>query len=87
MIDTYFDRADAATNWKRTRDHKLQEIYDDRRYFQGNLYSTMIDRNVAEAKFNLCAFINERVSIEKSITARDFFPLFHKDKQCKPVTR
>lgn len=54
MIDSYFDRCDAATGtWRTDRDHAVQSLYDDPRYFRGHFYSTMIDRNVAEARDKL----------------------------------
>lgn len=57
MIDTYFDRTDWPSwmNWK-------SQDFDDSRIFAGSLYSTMIDRNVAEAKANVRSIINNRVS-------------------------
>lgn len=67
MIDTYFDRVDAANGWKSQRDNKLQELYEDPRYYNGSLYSTMIDRNVAAAKdqVRLCILARtERVRYE-----------------------
>jgi hypothetical protein len=51
MTDTYMDRADAATGYKPT--HQAAPDYDDPRYFRGSLYATIIDRMVAEAKYNL----------------------------------
>jgi len=50
MIDTYFDRADAAAGYRPTASRFACE--DDRK-FNGNLYATVIDRMVAEAKFEL----------------------------------
>jgi len=55
MIDTYFDRVDAAQGFTPTR---CAPVHDDPRYFMGQLYASMIDRNVAEARFNLRIFIN-----------------------------
>ena len=54
MIDTYFDRVDAATgNWRTQRDNSVQQLYDDPRYYNGSLYATVIDRDVAEARDRL----------------------------------
>lgn len=73
MIDSYFDRADAAArNWRTDRDQSLQAMYDDPRYFRGSLYSTMIDRNVAEAKYNLAYFIDTAV-LHHKLRLRDSF--------------
>lgn len=50
MIDTYFDRADAALGYPR---RQSTPVWDDPRCYNGQLYATMIDRNVAEAKDKL----------------------------------
>jgi hypothetical protein len=50
MIDTYMDRCDAASGFKPATS---TPIWHDERYFNGQLYATMIDRNVAEARSNL----------------------------------
>ena len=47
MIDTYFDRADAALGYKR---RESAPVWEDPRYYCGQLYNTVLDRNVAEAK-------------------------------------
>jgi hypothetical protein len=47
MIDTYFDRVDAAQGRKPTPSRPISE---DPRYWGGQLYATVIDRHVAEAK-------------------------------------
>jgi hypothetical protein len=49
MIDTYMDRASWPT-WMNTT--PTVDI-DDRRYWNGALYNTVIDRMVAEAKYIL----------------------------------
>lgn len=56
MIDTYFDRADAATRF-------FSPVHEDPRYWRGVVHKTVIDRNVAKAKEMLQAHIN-------SLTAR-----------------
>ena len=62
MIDTYMDRADAATgNWRTQRDNSVQQLYDDPRYYNGSLYATVIDRNVAEARDRLTGVIDRAV--------------------------
>lgn len=50
MIDTYFDRCDAASGFRSTA-----RFIDsnDPRYFAGQLYATVIDRNVAEARLRI----------------------------------
>lgn len=50
MIDTYFDRVDAAQGYKFT---PSQPISEDPRYWGGQLYATVIDRQVAEARATL----------------------------------
>lgn len=50
MIDSYFDRCDAASGYKPTARYLDQ---NDARYFGGQLYATVIDRMVAEAKFEM----------------------------------
>ena len=47
MIDTYFDRADAA---QRYRPNPPQPVHEDPRYWGGQLYATVIARKVAEAR-------------------------------------
>jgi len=59
MIDTYFDRV----SWPTWMNLKPQpQHWEDPRYFNHQLYMTMIDRNVAEAKANVLHLINNRVS-------------------------
>lgn len=50
MIDTYMDRASWPT-WMNTT--PSVPVTDDARYFNGAFYATVIDRMVAEAKFEL----------------------------------
>jgi hypothetical protein len=59
MIDTYFDRASWPT-WM--TQNQQSPHWEDPRYFDHQLYSTMIARNVAEAKSNVRQLINNRVS-------------------------
>lgn len=63
MIDTYFDRADAAQGFTPTRS---APVHDDPRYFMGQLYVSTIARNAAEARFNLAAFVNRLVLVHKA---------------------
>jgi len=49
MIDTYFDRADAATRYQPS----ARFVCEDDRKFNGTLYATVIGKMVAEAKFEL----------------------------------
>jgi hypothetical protein len=49
MIDTYMDRCDAASGYLST----TRFIEEDPRYYNGQLYATVIDRNVAEARSKL----------------------------------
>lgn len=51
MIDTYFDRADAATGYQPTPPKQLDR--DDPRYWSGSLYASAIDCAVAMAKYRL----------------------------------
>lgn len=75
MIDTYMDRCDAAAGtWRTDRDQAVQSLYDDPRYFNGSLYNTMIDRNVAEARYELARFIATRCMQEKEAMARRVAP-------------
>lgn len=50
MIDTYMDRCDAASGYRPTRSAPISE---DPRYWNGNLYNTVLDRMIAEAKRTL----------------------------------
>jgi hypothetical protein len=56
MIDTYMDRADAATGYKPTS--RVLPDYESPLYFRGNWYASVIDRMVAEAKYNLAIHIS-----------------------------
>ena len=49
MIDTYMDRCDAA-NWRSASDNKVQQLFEDPRYWNRWLYDTVIDRQVAKAR-------------------------------------
>jgi len=69
MIDTYFDRADAATGYEPTAG--VQPMHEDPRWYAGQLYSTMIDRDVAIAKNRLTWFIEARVIHHKAMMWRD----------------
>lgn len=62
MINTYFDRVDAASGYKPTRSSPIE---DDPRYYGGSLYATMLDRNVAQAKNYLANFIDYQARIAK----------------------
>lgn len=46
MIDTYFDRCDAASDRNQTQ----PPIHEDPRYWGGQLYATVIDRMAAKAR-------------------------------------
>lgn len=59
MIDTYFDRADAALGYPRR--HQSKPVWEDPRYYNGQLYATMIDRNVAEARDRLAGALDRAV--------------------------
>jgi hypothetical protein len=63
MIDTYFDRVDAAQGFTPTR---CAPVHDDPRYYGGQLYASTIARNAAQARDNLAAFINARVIRHKA---------------------
>jgi hypothetical protein len=56
MIDTYMDRADAATGYQPTP--RAVPDYGSLLYYRGNWYVSMIDRMVAEAKDNLALHIS-----------------------------
>lgn len=51
MIDTYFDRADAASGYKPTPAKQLDR--DDPRYWNGSMYASAIDCAVAMAEYRL----------------------------------
>lgn len=51
MIDTYADRADAATGYRPTPTKPVDR--DDPCYWNGALYDSVINRMVAEARYNL----------------------------------
>lgn len=70
MIDTYFDRTDWPT-WMNPK-HQPKH-WDDPRYFNGSLYSTVIDCNVAEAKaFAALVRADERDRLAAAIDAMPF---------------
>lgn len=51
MIDTYMDRADAATGYMlRQQREDQQRLQDDPRYWAGQLYESAISASVARAK-------------------------------------
>ena len=53
MIDTYRTAEDLA-NWRNSqREAARRRIAADPRFYDGQLYATMIDRNVAEARDRL----------------------------------
>jgi hypothetical protein len=56
MIDTYMDRADAATGYQPTK--QAVPDYGSLLYYRGNWYVSMIDRMVAEAQDNLALHIS-----------------------------
>jgi hypothetical protein len=56
MIPTYMDRADAATGYRPSQ--QAAPDYDSPLYFRGGWYATVIDRMVAEAKYNLATHIS-----------------------------
>jgi hypothetical protein len=49
MIDSYFDRCDAATGYRPTPSTS-KPIHEDPRYWGGQLYATVADRTVAKAR-------------------------------------
>lgn len=55
MIDTYFDRVDAAQGY---RPAPCRPASEDPRYWNGQLYATMIDRNAAVARERLAGYLN-----------------------------
>jgi hypothetical protein len=69
MIDTYFDRADASLGYRRT---PYRPVWNDPRFFMGQLYSTMIERNAAEARFNLKQAIDQACWIHRSAIYASF---------------
>lgn len=62
MIDTYMDCADRTTGYHPTPSRPLSE---DPRYWNGQLYSTVIDRMVAEAKSDLSGQLGFVVAMHK----------------------
>lgn len=91
MIDSYFDRADAATGYRPTPSI-FPPISEDPRYFNYALYSTMIERNVAEAKWRLNFHISLIISAHK-LEIRNGVPMgsecsrFQYDGKLKPQFR
>lgn len=89
--DTYFDRADAATGY-RPKPSTFPDIRDDPRYFNYQLYGTMIARNVAEAKWRLNFHMSPIVSAHK-LEIRNGVPMgsecsrFQDDGKLKPQFR
>lgn len=55
MIDTYFDRADAATGFKTATSHIA---LDDQRLYHGLYFATVIDRNVFAARDQLAQAVD-----------------------------
>lgn len=55
MIDTYFDRVDAAQGY---RPQASNLVHEDPRHYRGQLYATVIDRNVAEARDRLAGALD-----------------------------
>lgn len=83
MIDTYFDRCDAASGYKPMRSASAP-VHEDPRYFAGQLYATTLDRNVAEARFNLgvviaYASVHHRWELCLGIPMGDPRSVFRKD--------
>lgn len=56
MMDTYMDRADAATGYRPSP--RAVPDYESPLYYRGNWYVSVIDRMVAEAKDNLALHIS-----------------------------
>jgi hypothetical protein len=90
-IDTYADRADAATGYRPTPS-TFPDISEDPRYFNYQLYSTMIARNVAEAKWRLNFHMTPIVNAHK-LEMRNGIPMgcecsrFQDDGKLKPQFR
>lgn len=62
MIDTYFDRADAAMRYHPA---PVQADQEDPRYWRGQIYSTIIDKMTAEARSNLADWISMQCSFHR----------------------
>jgi hypothetical protein len=71
MIDTYFDRADAATGYRPT---PSAPIHEDPRYWAGRLYATVLDRHMAKAKHSLACQISS-IHSRHSFEIRNGFKL------------
>lgn len=68
MMDTYMDRADAATGYRPSQ--QAVPDYESLLYFRGNWYVSVIDRMVAEAKDNLALHISLSCLKHKAAMAR-----------------
>jgi hypothetical protein len=80
MIDTYFDRVSWPT-WMTLKPQPNH--WEDPRYFNHELYSTMIDRNVAEAKANVRSVIDNRAAWHR-VEIQTGISLGHPDSVFKP---
>lgn len=75
MIDTYFDRVDAAQGYRdRETLSSFYYTYNDPRYYNGQLYCTMIDRNVAEAKDRLASMLHWECEVHRREMRLDIKP-------------
>jgi hypothetical protein len=82
------DRCDAAAHsWQAARELELQRLYEDPRYWCGQLYTTVVDRMVAEAKHRLrvnldCDWATHRLEMQANIKLGDsrsiFWPTGHR---------
>jgi len=87
MLDTYFDRADNMnrTNWLQPqRDEARRRLSEDPRYYNGHLYATVIDRNVAEARETIRLRIAtdhrlHTIELHKKVLLGDKFSWFNTD--------
>lgn len=91
MIDTYFDRADNMnrTNWLTAqREDVRRRITESDRYYNGVLYSTVLDRMVAEATENTRIRLDtshrlHKIEIAKNIRLGDHRSWFKADGRRK----
>lgn len=74
MIDTYFDRADAACGIRAPSRHPHLIQDSDPRYFEGVLYASATDARVAKARVRL-AWVIDRAATQHSLEMRLGIPL------------
>jgi hypothetical protein len=87
MLDSYFDKKDWPV-WMTTK--SVAASFDDPRYYNGALYNTVLDRNVAQAKDNVRRSISNahawhRIEIARGLQAGQPESVFDTTGKFTPV--